>query len=67
MLAGNGVSTPPLIGVGSTAQQVLDVKTAVQVCGQVEAPTCAVWLLHFRKVVHTSAPAHVACRLSRLQ
>ncbi|KAL4422653.1 hypothetical protein ABPG75_008850 [Micractinium tetrahymenae] len=30
MLAGNGVSTPPLIGVGSTAQQVLDVKTAVQ-------------------------------------
>lgn len=32
MLAGNGVSTPPLIGVGSTAQQVLDVKTAVQVC-----------------------------------
>lgn len=40
MLAGNGVSAPPLIGVGSTAQQVLDVKTAVQVrarglvCGQ---------------------------------
>lgn len=30
MLAGNGVSAPPLIGVGSTAQQVLDVKTAVQ-------------------------------------
>ena len=30
MLASNGVSTPPLIGIGSTAQQALDIRLALE-------------------------------------
>ena len=30
MLASNGVSTPPLIGIGSTAQQALDIRLAIE-------------------------------------
>lgn len=31
MLSGVGVTAPPLIGIGSAAQQALDIKMAIQV------------------------------------